>query len=219
MFRTFLVLVVLAATCSGAALAGNSRDTSGARQANLKFASLTRAKAAGYGELLDAKKIACIAMPGTGAMGIHYVKGTLVGDATVNALKPEALVYEPQADGSAKLVALEYVVFKAPWDAAHANDPANFPEMPTLFGQDFMEVPAVPGNNGNTIFDIPPFYMLHVWIWNSNPSGLFFPWNPSVSCAGASAAAGSTVAAASASATLTAADVARYACRVRGATA
>ena len=169
MFRTFLVLVVLAATCSGAALAGNSRDTSGARQANLKFASLTRAKAAGYGELLDAKKIACIAMPGTGAMGIHYFKGTLVGDATVNALKPEALVYEPQADGSAKLVALEYVVFKAKWDAQHSSPPS-------LFGRPFSLTPK-PNR-----FGLDAYYSLHAWLYKSNPIGTFAPWNPNVSC-------------------------------------
>jgi hypothetical protein len=28
----------------------------------------------------------------------------------------------------------------------------------------------------------PPHYDLHVWIWKANPSGIFAPFNPKVSC-------------------------------------
>ena len=34
-------------------------------------------------------------------------------------------------------------------------------------------------------YAIPSFYALHVWLWKSNPAGLFAPFNPNVSCAGA----------------------------------
>lgn len=216
-----VAVVALTSVAIGSVSAGRS-DLDAARAATGRFHSLSVAQHAGYGRPpAPAPLHECISNGSQGAMGFHFIKGDLL-DLTVEPTKPEALVYAPDKHGKMKLAALEYVVFKAPWDAMHAQDPANFPEMPTLFGQDFMEVPAVPGNNGNTIFDIPPFYMLHVWIWNSNPSGLFNPWNPSVSCAGASAAAGSgasTVAAAPANTTLAAADVARFACRVPGATA
>ena len=40
-------------------------------------------------------------------MGIHFLKGPL--DEVVEAQQPEVLVYEPQANGRMKLVALEYV--------------------------------------------------------------------------------------------------------------
>ena len=53
------------------------------------------AKADGYGLFVDAAGIACIAQPGLGTMGIHYVNGGLVGDTVLDPAKPEALVYEP----------------------------------------------------------------------------------------------------------------------------
>ena len=31
-------------------------------------------------------------------------------------------------------------------------------------------------------YEIPAFFALHVWLWTSNPSGLFAPFNPRVSC-------------------------------------
>ena len=48
----------------------------------------SRPPAAGYGLLVDAAGIACIDMPGMGAMGVHYVNGSLVGDAVLDPLTP-----------------------------------------------------------------------------------------------------------------------------------
>jgi hypothetical protein len=31
-------------------------------------------------------------------------------------------------------------------------------------------------------FGLPPFYELHVWLYKSNPNGMFNEWNPRVSC-------------------------------------
>ena len=45
----------------------------------------------------------------------------MVGDDEVKATKPEALVYEPRPNGRMRLVALEYVVFQAEWDAHHPS--------------------------------------------------------------------------------------------------
>jgi hypothetical protein len=28
----------------------------------------------------------------------------------------------------------------------------------------------------------PGFYILHAWIWQTNPSGMFAHWNPEVTC-------------------------------------
>jgi hypothetical protein len=154
--------------------------------ATARFHSLNQADRAGYAQPpAPAPLHECISNGAQGAMGFHFIKGSLL-DTTVNPTEPEALVYAPDKHGKLHLAALEYVVFQDAWNAAHPGT------MPELFGQMFMPVDAAPGHNGNTVFDIPPFFMLHVWIWNSNPSGLFNPWNPSVSCAGASASAGST---------------------------
>jgi hypothetical protein len=45
-----------------------------------------------------------------------------------------------------------------------------------LFGQTFHLVGS-PNRYG-----IPAFYELHVWAWKYNPSGMFYEWNPRVSC-------------------------------------
>ena len=105
-------------------------------------------------------------------MGIHFANVALVGDGEVNAATPEALVYEPKPNGRLRLVAVEYIVFQADWDATHSSPPS-------LFGQEF-ELMSAPNRYG-----LPPFYELHAWIWKHNPSGMFNDWNPRVSCAAA----------------------------------
>ena len=103
-------------------------------------------------------------------MGIHYVNGALVGDPAENASAPEAVVYEPDANGHMRLVALEYVVLKSDWENAGNTAP------PSLFGEEFMLVSS-PNRYG-----LPDFYALHAWIGKHNPTGMFSMWNPLVSC-------------------------------------
>jgi hypothetical protein len=49
-------------------------------------------------------------------MGEHYLNPTLLDDK-VDLTKPELVVYEPDASGRRRLVALEYLVFPDAWDA------------------------------------------------------------------------------------------------------
>jgi hypothetical protein len=164
---------VLALLAASVALAGSGAagGTARAKQATAKYRDLTVAKQAGYGLLKDKNAIACIAMdamPGMGAMGVHYVKNALVGDGKLEASTPEALVYAPAA-GTVRLAAVEYVVLKSAWDAKHQA-------RPSLFGHAFNLTPA--GNR----FGLPAFYSLHAWIWKHNRAGTFAMWNPEVSC-------------------------------------
>lgn len=69
-------------------------------------------------------------------MGIHYVNGALVGDASLDAATPEVLVYQQLPNGKLRLVAAEYIVFQGAWLSA-GNTAA-----PTLFGQTLTLVPA-----------------------------------------------------------------------------
>ena len=124
---------------------GDSLDK--VKQATKQFRSSSVANDAKYGLLVDAKGIACIDLPGTGAMGVHYVNGDLVGDGEIQALTPEAVVYEPDSNGRSRLVALEYVVFKDAWDGQHDS-------VPELFGQKIATTLA--GNR----FGLPAFYSL-----------------------------------------------------------
>src|SRR3954462_6057011 len=86
-----------------------------------RFHNLDTAKAKGYGLLTDEAGLACIAEPGMGAMGVHYVNGALVGDGAIKASTPEAMVYRRGAHGVLRLAAVEYVVIKAAWDANHSS--------------------------------------------------------------------------------------------------
>jgi hypothetical protein len=168
---------------AGAAFACGQCDPGGAmasaRTVTEKYHSLDLAKKSGYSILADTAKITCIAEPQMGAMGVHYVKSDLVKDPSIDAARPEALVYAPDRHGGLHLAALEYVVIKSDWDAQNslAGAPSWVrPAPPMLFGQEFTLTDA-PNRYG-----LPPFYSLHAWIWENNPAGTFAMWNPSVHC-------------------------------------
>ena len=162
-----IALAVLASTAIPALSADS--DVKRARQATAGYHRVDAAVADDYGVFRDAQGIACIDKRGEGAMGIHYVRGALVGDAAVDAATPEALVYEPTANGRLRLVAVEYVVFQSAWDAEQSSPPS-------LFGREFELVGA------DNRYGLPPYYALHAWLWKHNPNGMFADWNPRVSC-------------------------------------
>jgi hypothetical protein len=148
---------------------GGQSEFAGARNATARYHNLPAAEAAGYAIFPDAQGIACIDNQPTGGMGVHYVRGDLVGDTTLDPEHPEALVFAPNRAGNLRLAALEYIVFQGAWDASH-SDP------PELFGQTFNLTP-----DGNR-FGIPAFYSLHAWVWEPNSDGMLQPWNPRVHC-------------------------------------
>lgn len=168
------VVLAVGGTAGGVALTAQAGDPAldAARGQTAKYHRIDVAKSDGYGILLDAKGIACIDLPGAGAMGIHFVNGGLVGDPAIDATKPEALVYEPEQNGQMRLVALEYVVIKSAWDSTHSAPPS-------LFGRTF-NLTLSPNR-----FGLPDFYSLHAWIWKHNPVDMFAPWNPEATCAAA----------------------------------
>jgi hypothetical protein len=133
------------------------------------FPHPTAAKKAGYALLKDAKGIACIAMKGMGAMGVHYANGKLV-DGRIQVRHPEALVYRFANNGHLRLAALEYLVLRKVWREHHPHG------RPELFGHRFNFTPA--GNR----FGLPAYFSLHAWVWFDNPAGKFAPFNPAVHC-------------------------------------
>ena len=150
---------------------GLGRELAAVRAVTARFHNVDAAIAAGYAQPpAPAPLHECISsFDGTGAMGYHFINGSLL-DATLDPLKPEVLVYAPDRHGKLHLVALEYVTFQGPWMDAHGSD------MPTLFGQMFM------ATGDPNRYAIPAFFSLHLWLWKDNPSGLFAPFNPAVSC-------------------------------------
>jgi hypothetical protein len=162
-----LVLAAVSLIAAGIAFAGARADVREAVPATARFHDLDKAVEAGYTlRLPDVTGETCIAEEGEGAMGVHMVNTSLL-DGTIDATAPEALVYEPKANGKLKLVAVEYVVFESDWAGA---------EPPELFGREF-DFTGTPNRYG-----LPAFYALHAWIWKPNPSGLLHAWNPRVSC-------------------------------------
>ena len=159
-------LVIGAATVS--LVTASPSDLDIARATSARFHSVEQATAMGYGLLPEGAPLhECIAsFDGTGAMGLHYINGNLL-DGVLDPAEPEALVYAPDGHGNLKLAALEYVIFDGAWTGSGA---------PTLFGQSFMHT------GSPNRYEIPAFWALHVWLWDTNPSGLFMPFNPDVSC-------------------------------------
>jgi hypothetical protein len=154
---TTLLLVMLATT----AISASTDNLGSVRAATAKFHKPEAAQAAGW-DLVPGLDH-CFENPGVGAMGYHYINTALL-DTSLNALKPEAMVYAPKKNGKLKLAAVEYIVPAEAWD-----NEGNF-EPPSLHGQSF----HLNENLG--------VYVLHAWIWKNNPSGMFEDWNPRVSC-------------------------------------
>ena len=164
---TLLAVVVPVLAAAGIAVAAGAFD--GAKSATARFHDVEQAKAAGYTvTVADLAGITCIEDPqGTGTMGVHLLNPDLLFDGgRVDADEPEILVYEPRNDGSLKLVALEYLVFKSEYGAGR----------PSLFGQQFDEIRAA------NRYGIPESWALHAWLWKPNPSGMLKPYNPRVDC-------------------------------------
>jgi len=142
-----------------AATAANANDTGRldekVRAADSRFEDVAKATAEGYAPIPCASGIT------GGAMGIHYVNAAYLKDDAVDLAKPEAVMYEPMADGKLKLVAVEYITSKGP--ASLEGQLFNFNSAPNRYG-------------------LGAFYELHVWAWKKNPTGTFADMNPDVSC-------------------------------------
>jgi hypothetical protein len=134
------------------------------RDATERFRDVSVASGEGY-----ALQFGCVSGGDFGAMGMHFVNASLVGDGEVDAARPEIVLYEPLPNGRLRLTGADFLVLAADWDAKH-------PAPPELMGQLFhlFESP--------NRFGLPAFYTLHVWAWKDNPNGTFVNWNPNVSC-------------------------------------
>ncbi|HEY3785227.1 MAG TPA: hypothetical protein VGL55_08115 [Steroidobacteraceae bacterium] len=114
----------------------------------------------------------CVSGPDTGAMGVHLVLPSRISAGVLNARQPEALIYEPMANGAMRLVGVEFIVLASVWEASNPAAGA---------------VPALDGNLLNYIaapnrYGLPAFYELHVWAWEHNPKGSYADWNTQVTC-------------------------------------
>jgi hypothetical protein len=124
-----------------------------------------------------------------GAMGIHFFRPDLLGvteppsprvtgvGVHTDFRKPAILIYEPQADGSLELVAVENLVFADAWRAAGHHEP------PTFHGVPYDSMMDNPQTDVDEAHMFAPHFDRHVWIYRDNPNGIFTPLNPAVTCA------------------------------------
>ena len=122
-----------------------------------------------------------------GAMGIHYIHPAMLkitgteprvnGESTyTDWSQPSILIYEPQADGSLELVAVENLVFEAAWQQAGMG------EAPMLNGRMWDHMADDPNTSGDEAHGFMPHYDQHVWLFRENPMGVLMPFNPNVTC-------------------------------------
>ena len=167
-------------------------DLAALRKATERFQDVTVALAEGY--IRDPFNLCETAemmgrSPKLGAMGVHYFRPDLLGitgppDPRVRGtgthtdfLTPAILIYEPAADGSVELVAVENLAFADAWKAAGHAAPPSFHGVP----YDYMVDDPATAIDEAHMFE--PHYDRHVWIYRENPNGVFAQFNPNVSCA------------------------------------
>jgi hypothetical protein len=133
-----------------------------------------------------------------GAMGIHFVKLEGFGLSNINFRDPRVLVYSPDPTvehctystgelmedascrDSLKLVAVEELIFAHLIEAENGEHWNNVPE---FMGQQFYFLQDNPMTTWvDEAHGFPPHYELHIWLYDNNPMGLTFPWNPNLSC-------------------------------------
>lgn len=162
------------------------------RAATARFQDVSVALAEGYlrdpGNVCETAEMAG-RPPENGAMGIHYFRPDLLGiteppnprvhgtGTHTDFLNPAVLIYEPQADSSLTLVAVENLVFEESWTAA-GNTTA-----PTFHGVAYDHMVDDPATAMDEAHNFAPHFDRHVWIYRDNPDGVFAQFNPSVSCA------------------------------------
>lgn len=123
-----------------------------------------------------------------GSMGIHFFRPDLLGitappnpRVTGNGThtdfrNPAILIYEPQADGSMQLVAVENLVFAEAWRAAGNTEP------PTFHGLAYDHMQDDPATELDEAHAFDEHFDRHVWVYRENPNGVFVPFNPAVTC-------------------------------------
>ena len=157
-------------------------DLAAVRAATARFQDVKIALAEGYmrdpGDMCDTAEM--MGRPARlGAMGIHFFRPDLLGisgppnprvsgtGTHTDFRKPGILIYEPQADGSLKLVAVENLVFRLAWAEAGNTQPPTFHGVPYDMMQDD------PRTKVDEAHMFEPHYDRHVWLVRDNPNRMF----------------------------------------------
>lgn len=157
-----------------------------------KYRDVAVAKAEGFTTDNKCVTAAMLGHPAEmGTMGLHYVRRDLLGlppkpsppgsgrvsgtGTHTDFRQPAMLVYEPQADGSLQLVAVENLVFADAWHA-------KFKAPPTFHDRTYPLLKDDPVTSLDEAHGWQPHYEQHLWVFRDNPNGPYSPFNPKVSC-------------------------------------
>ena len=166
-------------------------DLAAVRTATAKYKDVKVALAEGYirdpGNMCETAEM--MGKPASaGVMGIHFFRPDLLGitgppnprvDGTgthTDFLKPSVLIYEPQADSSLHLVAVENLVFIKSWELAGNKAPPSYQGVPYDLMVDN------PTTKLDEAHNFAPHYDRHVWLYRDNPNGMFAQFNPNATC-------------------------------------
>ena len=131
----------------------------------------------------------CESRPGLGAMGYHYVNPSLLGltapvggrvngTGTYTGVNPPGILLymdDANAAGGKRLVGIELLVFADAWHAINKQPPK-------YRGREYNYMADNPATPQDEAHNFMPHYDLHIWLFEHNPSGLYEPWNPALSC-------------------------------------
>lgn len=185
------MLTIIAAALAAAAPGPGEPTLDEVRAATVRFRNVKVALAEGYvrdpGDMCDTAPM--MGRPAAlGGMGIHFFRPDLLGikgppnprvdgDGThTDFRKPSILIYEPRADGTLELVAVENLVFKKAWHSAGNKG------LPTFHGVEYDDMADDPATAIDEAHMFEPHYDRHVWLYRPNANGMFAQYNPSVTC-------------------------------------
>lgn len=149
-----------------------------------QMSDVAKANAAGYTVWSPDPTVSGSTCPTSaeGNMGYHLVNvglrgaasNPVAGDAVIDKMNPEMLLYEKSSTGTLSLAGVEYLVFKDAWERVNGANAAP----PEVFGRPLLLSSHTFVTGGPSI----PHYELHVWLYKDNPLGEFYPYNPRVTC-------------------------------------
>lgn len=145
-----------AARLSKAADEGTASVIASLQRATARYHNLDAAIADGFIFLHG-----CETRPDEGPAGMLYVHLGRLLDGLADPASPDALLYEPRKNDRPRLVGVELAIPYALWVEKGP---------PTLLGVEFQRE------------DEFGVYGLHVWVWRTNPDGLFAESNPRIQC-------------------------------------
>ncbi|HEX8468077.1 MAG TPA: hypothetical protein VF620_09770 [Allosphingosinicella sp.] len=185
------MLTIIAAALAAAAPGPGEPTLDEVRAATARFRKVEVALAEGYvrdpGDMCDTASM--MGRPkALGGMGIHFFRPDLLGikgppnprvdggGTHTDFRKPSILIYEPRADGSLELVAVENLVFKKAWHSAGNK------ALPTFHGVEYDDMADDPATPVDEAHMFEPHYDRHVWLYRPNANGMFAQYNPTVTC-------------------------------------